>query len=97
MGRGDEFGTLEAGKLADVLVVDGDVLADIALLEDRKTSSPSCKAASSKRAAWRVDAPTLAVSARVPGVFRLQWPGCVFRLVASRRIASPRRACFCRE
>jgi imidazolonepropionase-like amidohydrolase len=35
MGRGHEFGTLEAGKLADVLVVDGDVLADIALLQDR--------------------------------------------------------------
>jgi imidazolonepropionase-like amidohydrolase len=35
MGRGDEFGTLEAGKLADVLVVDGDVAADIAVLEDR--------------------------------------------------------------
>lgn len=35
MGRGDEFGTLEAGKLADVLVVDGDVLADIAVLEQR--------------------------------------------------------------
>ena len=35
MGRGDEFGTLEAGKLADVLVVDGDVLADIAVLQDR--------------------------------------------------------------
>jgi len=35
MGRGGEFGTLEAGKLADVLVVDGDVLADIAVLEDR--------------------------------------------------------------
>jgi imidazolonepropionase-like amidohydrolase len=35
MGRGDEFGTLEAGKLADVLVVDGDVPADIAVLEDR--------------------------------------------------------------
>ncbi len=35
MGRGHEFGTLEAGKLADVLVVDGDVVADIALLEDR--------------------------------------------------------------
>lgn len=35
MGRGDEFGTLEAGKLADILVVDGDVLADIAVLEDR--------------------------------------------------------------
>jgi imidazolonepropionase-like amidohydrolase len=35
MGREQEFGTLEAGKLADVLVVDGDVVADIALLEDR--------------------------------------------------------------
>ena len=32
MGRGDEFGTLEAGKLADVLVVDGDVVADISVL-----------------------------------------------------------------
>lgn len=35
MGRSAEFGTLEAGKLADVLIVDGDVLADIALLENR--------------------------------------------------------------
>ncbi len=35
MGRGAEFGTLEPGKLADVLVVDGDVLADIRVLEDR--------------------------------------------------------------
>jgi imidazolonepropionase-like amidohydrolase len=35
MGRGDEFGTVTEGKLADLLVVDGDVLADIALLEDR--------------------------------------------------------------
>ncbi len=35
MGRAHEFGTLEAGKLADVLVVDGDVLADIAILEER--------------------------------------------------------------
>ena len=35
MGRGDEFGTLEKGKLADVLVVDGDVLADIELLTRR--------------------------------------------------------------
>jgi imidazolonepropionase-like amidohydrolase len=35
MGRGDEFGTLELGKLADILVVDGDVLADISILEDR--------------------------------------------------------------
>jgi imidazolonepropionase-like amidohydrolase len=36
MGRSDEFGTLEPGKLADVLVVDGDVLADIAVLENRE-------------------------------------------------------------
>lgn len=36
MGRGDEFGTLEAGKLGDVLIVDGDVLDDITILEDRK-------------------------------------------------------------
>jgi imidazolonepropionase-like amidohydrolase len=35
MGRADELGTLEPGKLADVLVVDGDALADITLLEDR--------------------------------------------------------------
>ena len=35
MGRGHEFGTVEPGKLADILVVDGDVLADIAILEDR--------------------------------------------------------------
>jgi imidazolonepropionase-like amidohydrolase len=36
MGRGDEFGTLETDKLADVLIVDGDVLADISLLENRE-------------------------------------------------------------
>jgi imidazolonepropionase-like amidohydrolase len=36
MGRDKEFGTLEVGKLGDVLVVDGNVLADISLLEDRK-------------------------------------------------------------
>lgn len=36
MGRGDEFGTVEAGKLADLLLVAGDVLADIHLLEDRR-------------------------------------------------------------
>ena len=35
MGRAHEIGTLETGKLADVLVVDGDVLADISILEDR--------------------------------------------------------------
>jgi imidazolonepropionase-like amidohydrolase len=35
MGRGHEIGTLEKGKLGDVLVVDGDVLADISRLENR--------------------------------------------------------------
>lgn len=35
MGRGDEFGTVQPGRLADLLIVDGDVLADIAILEDR--------------------------------------------------------------
>lgn len=35
LGRADELGTLEEGKLADVLVVDGDVLENIELLEDR--------------------------------------------------------------
>jgi imidazolonepropionase-like amidohydrolase len=35
MRRGHELGTVEAGKLADLLVVDGDVLADIRVLEDR--------------------------------------------------------------
>jgi imidazolonepropionase-like amidohydrolase len=35
MGREKEFGTLEVGKLADVLIVDGDVIERIELLEDR--------------------------------------------------------------
>jgi imidazolonepropionase-like amidohydrolase len=35
MGRSHEFGTVETGKLADLLIVDGDVLADISVLEDR--------------------------------------------------------------
>ena len=35
MGRGDDFGTVEAGKFADLLIVDGDVAADISILEDR--------------------------------------------------------------
>ena len=35
MGRSDEFGTLEKGKLADVLVVDGDVVKNISLLTER--------------------------------------------------------------
>ena len=35
MGLGDQTGTLEAGKLADLLVIDGDPAADIAVLRDR--------------------------------------------------------------
>ncbi len=35
MGRDHEIGTVEPGKLADLLIVDGDVPADIAILEDR--------------------------------------------------------------
>ena len=35
LGTLDEVGTLEVGKLGDVLVVDGDVLADISMLQDR--------------------------------------------------------------
>jgi len=35
LGREHELGTLEVGKLGDVLVVDGDVLQDIAILQDR--------------------------------------------------------------
>src|SRR5262249_22702669 len=36
LGRSHEIGTLETGKLGDVLIVDGDVVQDITLLEDRK-------------------------------------------------------------
>jgi len=35
MSRGDEFGTLEVGKLADLLVVDADLQTEITALEDR--------------------------------------------------------------
>ena len=35
MGRADELGTVEVGKLADLLVVDGDPLADVTVLQDR--------------------------------------------------------------
>lgn len=36
LGTDHEVGTLEPGKLADLLIVPGDVLADISLLEDRR-------------------------------------------------------------
>ena len=35
MGRADELGSIEVGKLADLLVVDGDPSADISVLQDR--------------------------------------------------------------
>jgi imidazolonepropionase-like amidohydrolase len=35
LGKNPEVGTVEVGKLADLLVVDGDPLADIAVLQDR--------------------------------------------------------------
>jgi len=35
MGLGDQTGTIAPGKLADLLVVNGDPSADIALLRDR--------------------------------------------------------------
>jgi imidazolonepropionase-like amidohydrolase len=34
MGRGDELGTVRAGKVADLLVVDGDPIGDISVLAD---------------------------------------------------------------
>ena len=35
MGRGHELGTITEGKLADLVVVDGDPVADLSLLADR--------------------------------------------------------------
>jgi imidazolonepropionase-like amidohydrolase len=35
MGRGHDLGTLQTGKLADVLLVDGDPTTDIRVLQDR--------------------------------------------------------------
>ncbi len=35
MGQPDELGVVKAGALADLLLVDGDPLADIAVLQDR--------------------------------------------------------------
>ena len=35
LGKEAELGTLEAGKIADLLLVDGDPIADISVLEDQ--------------------------------------------------------------
>jgi imidazolonepropionase-like amidohydrolase len=36
MGQDQDFGTVAPGKLADLLIVDGDVAADISILENRQ-------------------------------------------------------------
>ena len=35
LGMGDDLGTIESGKLADLLVVNGDPVKDIGVLADR--------------------------------------------------------------
>ena len=36
LGRGDELGTIETGKIADILIVDGDPLEDITVLQHQE-------------------------------------------------------------
>jgi len=50
-GAMQQFGTVLVGKLADLLIVAGDVLADIASFENRSSFSPVIQAASSSRSA----------------------------------------------
>lgn len=44
MGRGEDLGTIAAGKIADLLIVNGDPVADITLLQDRKNLDVVMKA-----------------------------------------------------
>ena len=39
LGLEDDIGTLEEGKLADIIIVDGDPLGDISVLRDKKKIS----------------------------------------------------------
>jgi cytosine/adenosine deaminase-related metal-dependent hydrolase len=77
LGRGSEFGTLERGKLADILVVDGDVLSDISLLEQRSRFIAVMQGGAVKAGQLAAAAPTMvkrerqiggrAVLRKVPG------------------------------
>jgi imidazolonepropionase-like amidohydrolase len=46
MGMGEELGTLKAGAIADLIVIDGDPIADIAFLRDRTNLVAIVKAGS---------------------------------------------------
>ena len=50
--RGDEFGTVEVGKLADLLIVEGDVAKNIALLSDRSKFVAVMQAGVLKAGRW---------------------------------------------
>ena len=39
IGMGDELGTLEAGKLADLIAVHGDPVTDVSILQDEQRIS----------------------------------------------------------
>ena len=54
LGMSDDLGTIEKGKLADLLVVDGDPTVDITVLQDRERLLGIMKAADSTRTPWRV-------------------------------------------
>lgn len=53
LGRSHEIGTLEVGKLADILVVAGDVEHDISLLEDRSRFLAVMQGGVIKAGSWR--------------------------------------------
>jgi imidazolonepropionase-like amidohydrolase len=59
MGLDDEIGTLEAGKFADLLVVEGDVLADISLLQDRQNLAVVMQGGIVKAGTMAAAAPTV--------------------------------------
>jgi imidazolonepropionase-like amidohydrolase len=55
MGREHELGTLEPGKLADILVVEGDVMSDISILEDREKLLVVMQGGFIKAGTWAAD------------------------------------------